>query len=85
MILILCVQVEMTIKCSTSVGENDLADVVAILSSLTEKKQIFELGLMLGIGHKCLTSIKQSDTFLMEMIYFWLTGVGRVAEKGKPT
>ena len=40
---------------------------------------------MLSIGHKRLTNIKQSDTFLMEMIYFWLTGVDRVAEKGKPT
>ena len=40
---------------------------------------------MLGISHKRLIEIKQSDTFLGEMIYFWLTRVDNVLSEGIPT
>ena len=69
---------------STWTGEDDLADVADNLQSL-EKKDIYMLGLRLGISHSRLMEKYNSELFLNEMLYFWLTLIDRVAEMGTPS
>ena len=69
---------------STWTGEDDLADVADNLQSL-EKNDIYMLGLRLGISRKQLMEKYNSELFLKEMLYFWLTQVDKVAVKGTPS
>ena len=69
--------------CYFCVGVDDLRDVFEQLHSLN-KTEIHNLGLMLGISHKRLLRMEQSN-FLNEMIYSWLTQVDNVPSEGRPS
>ena len=69
--------------CCFCVGVDDLRDVFEQLHSLN-KTEIHNLGLMLGISHKRLLRMEQSN-FLNEMIYSWLTQVDSVPSEGRPS
>ena len=66
-------------------GPDYVVDVVEYLILSLNKMQIYQLGLVLGISHNRLEDKKESNTFLYDMIGFWLNQVDRVADKGKPS
>ena len=64
--------------------EEDLLDVTDYLLGL-DKPSIYQLGLVLGLSNRRLKGMKDSDTFLEDMIEAWLQKVDQVNKKGVPT
>ena len=64
--------------------EDDLLDVTDYLLSL-DKSSISQLGLVLGLSHRRLKGMKDSETFLEDMIEAWLQKVDQVQKRGVPT
>ena len=64
--------------------EDDLVDVTDYLLRL-DKPSIFQLGLVLGLSHHRLKGMKNSETFLEDMIEAWLQKVDQVQKRGVPT
>ena len=49
------------------------------------KNHIYNLGLVLGLTHTKVTSMKDSDTFRDEVIAAWLRKEDNVTKKGEPS
>ena len=65
-------------------GEEDLLDVTDYLLGL-DKPSIYQLGLVQGLSNRRLKGMKDSDTFLEDMIEAWLQKVDQVHKRGVPT
>ena len=65
----------------------DVEDHFSVACSLRSlgKKDIYDVGLALGISHKRLKGIKDSEMFLNDMVDFWLSEVDNVSKKGTPS
>ena len=50
-----------------------------------EKSQIYNLGIVLGLRQNKVKTLKDSDTFLDDIITGWLRKEDQVAEKGEPS
>ena len=50
-----------------------------------EKKHIYDLGLVLGLTQTKVKAMKDSDTFLDDVITAWLRKEDNVKEKGEPS
>ena len=50
-----------------------------------EKTHIYHLGLVLGLKQTKVTTLKDSDTFLDNVIAAWLRKEDQVREKGEPS
>jgi len=65
-------------------GESDLLDITEYLLVL-EKAHIYSLGLVLGIRQTKLKALRDSDSFLGDVIAAWLRKEDQVTEKGHPS
>ena len=65
-------------------GESDLFDITTYLHVM-EKSHIYHLGVVLGIRQTKLKALKDSDTFLDDVISAWLRKEDQVTEKGDPS
>ena len=68
----------------TSLGEKDLLDITDYLLDM-EKSHIYNLGVVLGLKQTKVKTLKDSDTFLDDVITAWLRKEDRVTEKGEPS
>ena len=50
-----------------------------------EKAHIYHLGIVLGLRQNKVKTLKDSDTFLDDVITAWLRKEDQVAEKGEPS
>ena len=50
-----------------------------------DKKDIYNLGFVLGLSHDRVKYLRDSETFLDEVINAWLLGVDQVTEQGAPS
>ena len=50
-----------------------------------DKSHIYHLGLVLGLRQTKVKTLKDSDTFLDEVITAWLRKEDQVSEKGEPS
>ena len=64
--------------------EEDLLDVTGYLFRL-DKTHIYNLGLVLGLSQHRVKGMKDSETFLDDMIAAWLQKVDQVQKRGVPT
>ena len=64
--------------------EEDLLDVTGYLFRL-DKIHIYNLGLVLGLSQHRVKGMKDSETFLDDMIAAWLQKVDQVQKRGVPT
>ena len=64
--------------------EDDLVDVTGYLFRL-DKTHIYNLGLVLGLSQHRVKGMKDSETFLDDMIAAWLQKVDQVQKRGVPT
>ena len=64
-----------------------LSDLLSITDYLLnmEKSHIYNLGVVLGLKQTKVKTLKDSDTFLDDVITAWLQKVDQVAEKGAPS
>ena len=65
-------------------GEKDLLDITDYLLDL-DKSHIYHLGLVLGLRQTKVKTLKDSDTFLDEVITAWLRKEDQVSEKAEPS
>ena len=65
-------------------GEDDLLDVTDYLQNI-DKTHIYNLGLVLGLRQTKVRAMKDSDTFLDDVITAWLRREDKVTEKGEPS
>ena len=66
-------------------GEDDLVDVVGYLHTL-DKSQLSHLGTVLGLSRHHVKGMKDSDSFLEDIISLWLQQAGNVKTRsGVPT
>lgn len=68
----------------SSTGEEDLLDITEYLLDLN-KTHIYNLGLVLGLRQTKVKALKDSDTFLDDIIAAWLRKEDQVTEKGEPS
>ena len=80
----LCIEVFVTSYSTLPLGESDLFDITTYLHVM-EKSHIYLLGLVLGIRQTKLKALKDSDTFLDDVISAWLRKEDQVKEKGDPS
>ena len=64
-----------------SLASDDLVSVSSHLLHLSQK-EIWSLGLVLGLYPSTLLPIRESDTFLDDMLLAWLNGADNVASMG---
>ena len=64
--------------------ENDLLEITDYLLNM-EKSHIYNLGLVLGLTQTRVKAMKDSDTFLDDVIAAWLRREDYVKEKGEPS
>ena len=65
--------------------EDDLVDIMGYLHTL-EKSQLSHLGMVLGLSRQSVRNMKDTDTFLEDMILSWLQQADQVETKsGVPT
>ena len=69
---------------SLDLAEKDLLDITDYLLNM-EKNHIYHLGLVLGLTQTKLKAMKDSDTFLDDVIAAWLRKEDNVKEKGEPS
>ena len=67
-----------------SLGEKDLLDITDYLLDM-DKSHIYHLGLVLGLRQTKVKTLKDSDTFLDDVITAWLRKEDQVSEKGEPS
>ena len=65
-------------------AEKDLLEITDYLLNM-EKSHIYHLGLVLGLTQPKLKAMKDSDTFLDDVIAAWLRKEDNVKEKGEPS
>ena len=65
-------------------AEKDLLEITDYLLNM-EKNHIYHLGLVLGLTQTKLKAMKDSDTFLDDIIAAWLRKENNVKEKGEPS
>ena len=66
-------------------GEDDLVDIMGYLHTL-DKSQLSHLGMVLGLSRHRVKGMKDSDSFLEDMISIWLQQADNVATRsGVPT
>ena len=65
-------------------AENDLLDITDYLLNM-DKNHIYHLGLVLGLTQTKLKAMKESDSFLNDVIAAWLQKEDNVKEKGEPS
>ena len=63
---------------------DDLVDVTDYLVEL-DKTHIYHLGLVLGLNQPRVKGMKDSETFLDDVISAWLQKVDQVEKRGAPT
>ena len=68
----------------TPLGEKDLLSITDYLLDM-EKSHIYNLGLVLGLKQTKVKTLKDSDTFLDDIITAWLRKEDQVTEKGEPS
>ena len=68
----------------TALGEKDLLSITDYLLDM-EKSHIYNLGVVLGLKQIKVKTLKDSDTFLDDVITAWLRKEDQVAEKGEPS
>ena len=68
----------------THLGEKDLLSITDYLLDM-DKSHIYNLGLVLGLRQTKVKTLKDSDTFLDDVITAWLRKEDQVAEKGEPS
>ena len=73
-----------TLTLSLFLGEKDLLDITDYLLDL-DKSHIYHLGLVLGLRQTKVKTLKDSDTFLDDVITAWLRKEDQVTEKGEPS
>ena len=65
-------------------GEKDLLDITDYLLDM-DKSHIYNLGLVLGLRQTKVKTLKDSATFLDDVITAWLRKEDQVVEKGEPS
>ena len=65
-------------------AEEDLVDIAEYLTEIG-KAEILKLGLVLGLSHHKIKALKDSDTFLSDVIAAWLRKEDYVKKKGEPS
>ena len=69
---------------SLDLAEKDLLEITDYLLNM-EKHHIYHLGLVLGLTQTKLKAMKESDSFLNDVIAAWLRKEDNVKEKGEPS
>ena len=64
--------------------EDNFVEITGYLFQL-DKSHIYNLGLVLGLSYHRVKAMKDSETFLDDMIAAWLQKVDQVQKKGPPT
>ena len=64
--------------------EDDFVEITGYLFRL-DKTHIYNLGVVLGLSHYRVKAMKDSETFLDDMIAAWLQKVDQVQKMGPPT
>ena len=65
-------------------GDDDLFDIKCYLDDL-EVTQIYNLGLALGLSQRKVKKMKESDTFLDDVLAAWLRREDAVEKRGSPS
>ena len=65
-------------------GDDDLFDIKCYLDDL-EVTQIYNLGLALGLSQRKVKKMKDSDTFLDDVLAAWLRREDAVEKRGSPS
>ena len=66
------------------IGTEDLGNITSYLHKL-DKPAVCNLGLVLGLDYTRLQGMKDSPTFLQDMLAAWLQKVDNVQQVGVPT
>ena len=69
---------------SLDLAEKNLLEITDYLLNM-EKHHIYHLGLVLGLTQTKLKAMKESDSFLNDVIAAWLQKEDNVKEKGEPS
>ena len=67
-----------------NLAEKNLLEITEYLLNM-EKKHIYNLGLVMGLTQPKVKAMKDSDTFLDDVIAAWLRKEDSVKEKGEPS
>ena len=68
----------------SSTGEKDLLAITEYLLNM-DKTHIYNLGLLLGLRQAKVKALKDSDSFLDDVIAAWLRKEDQVTDKGEPS